>query len=217
MFPDHWTREELDAEYGDNPAHASAPTHAELTAQVDDDELKEFWDQEDEGTSLPPTKPEGNILDNPDFTDVVFQLEQLVSARLRTLGVDNDLTWRDSNESPHVDIRAHHPSGAREQVFEIRITLGTKEPRRLKAFVRDSLETVDRGVRIYIEICATAKHRFWMFAERVAQAIREITHRFQDFGPHRLIGVRIYANSHRSVMEPIDIMRRAHLPPSFSG
>ncbi len=145
-------------------------------------------------------------------------LEREVSARLSRLGVEHALTWNSPGESPHVDLRVYH-SGNPNLDLEVRLTLGTKAPRRLRAFVQDSIRTAVRGIRVYLEVC----HRFLKremdrVVERIAQTIREIAHRFRNFGPHRLIGVRVSSNRRAPAMELIDLLRRAHLPdlPSSS-
>ncbi|NQV90537.1 hypothetical protein HQ487_03995 [Candidatus Uhrbacteria bacterium] len=236
MPTEEWSREELDATYGPRKEHASAPTRIELMTRNSADDDAELWfddsyqedleplSESDIETTLrsivPTTGMNGKIqrlYRKILFTERIADLEHMIINQLRALGMEHEFTWDDERDS-FADLRVHHPSGNPARDFEFRITLGTKEPRRLKAFVMDSLHTFDRGtrqcVRVYLEICATTHHKIWLFAERVALTIRDIAHRYQDFGPHRLIGVRVYANQRHHVVDSIDLMRRAHFPVS---
>lgn len=147
--------------------------------------------------------------------DDAIDLEQGLSARLHSLGILHDLTWNTDGESPQIDLRVYHLSGNPEQDLEIRITLGTRMCRRLQTFVEESLATVDRGIRVYLEVCSSLHHDLGSLVDRVALSIRELAHRFQDFGPDRLIGVRVYASQRRPRLERIDLPRRAHM--NFGG
>lgn len=122
-------------------------------------------------------------------------LEQAVSNGLTQLRIDHRRTKHRGPEDvhDHLDIVVS-PGGGRDNL-EIQLTLRPKHRIKIFDFAYRALTTINRGVRLYIEVVGSHRHSADLVSvgQRVAKAIKLIMQRFRDFGSAGLLGLRIHA------------------------
>jgi hypothetical protein len=140
--------------------------------------------------------------------ELIFNFKALmrgVKAELTNRGIAH---WR-THRQDHVDIYISRGDGRKP--LEVRITLGTRERARLITFVRDSLDSVDRGVRVYVEV--SFKDMRASLDRIVSRVLICLTRAMRtcSFGEDDLIGYRVYGSPKRAPVATIELRRRAKI------
>ncbi|MBT5807679.1 hypothetical protein HOI18_00180 [Candidatus Uhrbacteria bacterium] len=121
-------------------------------------------------------------------------LENAVSAELLRRGLPNRLTRGEAEHlAEHIDLVVDPAPFTGDPTFEIQLTLrsGKSVHGKITRFVLAALLTEDRGIRVYIEICATRRQSIDYIATRVAGVICNIARNRRRFEEPQLLGVQM--------------------------